>query len=665
MNINKYYRFILSALLMTAGVAFAQEYRLMWVSRFEWPNANQNTAKTNINRIMTKLDNYNFNGVVFQVRGQCDVHYPSPNEPWTNNYNWTNPGWDPLAYAITAAHSRGLEFHAYINTHTIAASLPPGLTSPQHIFNLHGDSATGENNWEIHDQNGNPVGKAEDNYVWMSPGHPEASLWTRQQIMYVVNNYNVDGVHFDRIRVPASIYSHDPVSEARFTGEGNPDGVGWADFMRRQFTDDLRRIYGQIAMVKPSVKVSAAPFGIMYVDSTTQYQGTGGQAYHNCYQDGFRWLSEGCLDFIVPQIYWPVGSSHPYEKILADWLSHTTGGRLVVGGSTTSGGNRTTDQMLAEIAETRSQGAGGWCVFSYSSMNNYWDTLVSQPFTSKAAVPAMPWKTSPTKGFITGYVTDADGNPLTDAKIVLANDTLKNAAGTAPYNHLTGADGFYAILNVTPGSSHQLTFSKSGKVPVTKKAVSVTAGSVTQVNCQFSSAIPDPDPPTEVIVEVRDASGNLTPRYTENKSSSGWGFANTTAKSTAPGLSGKGGRYIGTNGLGAQGIFTPNLTGACNYNVYVTLSYGTNNVSPGAGWKIVSNGTTLASGTVDLTYTNTNVVNKWYKLAGPLPLPQGLKTSVTFTNNNTASADTKGRFVMDAVKFEPTFPAKVQDWELY
>ncbi|MCX7624805.1 MAG: family 10 glycosylhydrolase, partial [Candidatus Sumerlaeaceae bacterium] len=121
----------LAALMLGMGFlasARSPEYRVMWVSRFEWPSANEATAKANIDNIMQNLAANGFNAVLFQVRGQCDVHYPSPYEPWASTYGWTDPGWDPLAYAIQAAHSRGLEFHAYINTHTLAQGTPPAYT---------------------------------------------------------------------------------------------------------------------------------------------------------------------------------------------------------------------------------------------------------------------------------------------------------------------------------------------------------------------------------------------------------------------------------------------------------------------------------------------------------------------------------------------------------
>jgi len=239
----------------------------MWVSRFEWPSTNLNTVKATIESIMTNLQTHRFNAVIFQVRGQCDTLYPSPYEPWSpilSSSGGTPSGWgtyDPMAHAIQAAHARGLEFHAYINTHVAwqGANTPPA----NHIWHQHlKASDPSKRDWLIHDSNGNPVQAASDNYVWIAPGVPAAQAYTRKQVMYVVQNYDVDGIHFDRIRMPSPDYSYDPISLARFAGEGNPHGLGFADWTRDQFTRFCCDMYAQIMEVKPHIKVSSAPLGL-------------------------------------------------------------------------------------------------------------------------------------------------------------------------------------------------------------------------------------------------------------------------------------------------------------------------------------------------------------------------------------------------------------------
>lgn len=466
----------LSLFATLAGAQVTSETRAMWVSRFEWPSSNRTTAQNNINNIMATAKANRFNTVLFQVRGQMDVHYPSPYEPWSNTYGWSNPGWDPLAYAIQKAHENGLEFHAYINTHTMAQPIPPAQTTPQHMYNLHGPNVPLAQSWLIRDSNGQTL--TSDNYHWVSPGIPEASWWTRRAILHVVQNYDVDGIHFDRIRTPGSQFSRDPISMARMAGDGNPDGLAFNDFMRSQITRDLRNIYGEVMLYKPHVKMSAAPFGIVFRDPTTHYQGSGTQSYHVWHQDSWTWMQSHVLDFMVPQIYWQVGSSHPFELLLKDWLERS-GDRLVVAGSTTNGGTKSVSALLAEHAETRSQGAAGHCIFSWSSLSNYLTSFRTQRYTSDVPVSPMPWKTAPTTGYIVGRVKDMQGNPVLDAKVNLAGDS---------YNYLSAYDGFFAILDVPPGTTHAISAIKPSAGRAQVANITVTPGGVTEVELIMSQS---------------------------------------------------------------------------------------------------------------------------------------------------------------------------------
>jgi uncharacterized lipoprotein YddW (UPF0748 family) len=99
----------------------APEVRALWATRFEWPDPDEATAKATIDAIMQDLADNNFNTVFFQVRGQADVLYPSPYEVWSPLIGGSDPGWDPLAYAIASAHARGIALHAYIDLGDFAA----------------------------------------------------------------------------------------------------------------------------------------------------------------------------------------------------------------------------------------------------------------------------------------------------------------------------------------------------------------------------------------------------------------------------------------------------------------------------------------------------------------------------------------------------------------
>ena len=474
------------ATFLAAATAYGQtpEFRAMWVSRFEWPNANPTTCQTTIDTIMQNVAAANFNAVVFQVRGQADVLYPSPYEVWSPLIGGTDPGWDPLAYAINAAHSRGLEFHAYMNTHTCwqsdpaaAHTLPANLN---HVFYAHCNVADAAHRDWLHFVNpNNPVQFSESDYVWFAPGVPAFQAYVRQQYVYVVQNYAVDGIHYDRIRTPWSVQpSYDPISLARWANpQSNPDGLTLDAWTTDQITRTVRDIYAAVMAVRPGVKVSAA----VYPDPTT--------APTNQHQDARTWAQTGGLDILVPMMYSAGGSGSTWDTRLQAWLAGS-GGRHVVAGHSTSQG---VTSLLEQIALTRLRGAQGNNVFSYNTFS-WWSDYLTNVYQVPVVVPAMSWKSSPATAIIYGYVTRPDTQAVVDAQIVRTGST---------YKALSTGDGFYSFLLVPPGT-YALSASHPGYGPATVSNVTVSAGNVRRQDIVLGAALPlvitevTPDPDAAV-----------------------------------------------------------------------------------------------------------------------------------------------------------------------
>jgi uncharacterized lipoprotein YddW (UPF0748 family) len=449
---------VLCVLAAAAVRAQGAEFRGMWVSRYDgWTSSDKTVVMQKIDEIMTRLGDNRFNAVMFQIRGQADTFYPSPYEPWSPRVGsgWTD--FDPTAYAITAAHAHGLEFHAYINTHVCwAGESPPGDQS--HLYYRHCDaSSPATSDWLIHDYNGNPAQLVE-NYVWIAPGVPAAQAYLRQQIMYIVNHYNVDGVHFDRIRTPGYSYSADPISMSRYQredhspGEGNPDDLPYYDWTTDQITRFIRDTYAQVTEAKPQVKVSASPFG---------------SGYLYVHQDPATWYSTGIVDSLSPMTY-----GYDFANDLPIWLGMTSGRHVYPGQSIDA---VSIGEVIYDIGLVRSLGGKGTTIFSYSGFNNgdYWDEISGPggPYASPATLPTMPWKTA--TGVIIGNIIGLDGQtPVVDAHIT------RNGSD---YTALSSGDGLFSFVNV-PSGSYTLTFSKTGCDTVPPIPCNVTAGQVTRLN---------------------------------------------------------------------------------------------------------------------------------------------------------------------------------------
>jgi uncharacterized lipoprotein YddW (UPF0748 family) len=450
----------------------------MWCSRFDWtdyPNTTQAGCKAVIDTLMQKLKDNNFNAVFFQVRGQCDTLYPSPYETWSPLVNETDPGWDPLAYAIDKAHANGVEFYAYINTHTCWQ--PPGTTSshtlpadPNHTFYAHCNAADpAHHDWLICNSSGTPVQWSENDYVWIAPGIPEFQAYWRRQVLYVIQNYNVDGVQFDRIRTPNSSYSYDPISQARrLNAQSNPAGLDFHHWTADQTTRMLCDLYAQVMAVKPQVKMTASPFPNPLTSPTNQHQ------------DSLAWLAAGAMDMVIPMMYSSGAAGTAWDTQLQTWLNNSAGRQIVAGQITSESGAPT--MLTDQIALTRIRGGAGNNVFSSGSFgSSYWSTYKANVYQDPTSTPTMSWKTNPTSGIIYGYVTASDtGGPVVDAQVVRAGSS---------YTALSSGDGIYSFLLVPPGT-YSVTASHPARGTATVSGIPVTAGAVIRRDITFGPVLP-------------------------------------------------------------------------------------------------------------------------------------------------------------------------------
>src|SRR4030042_748554 len=85
------------------------EFRAVWITH------NSLKSPEDITAIVKNLQDYNFNAMILQVRGNGDCFFESKVEPWAEELGGSHPGWDPLAIAVEEAHKAGIQIHAWIN----------------------------------------------------------------------------------------------------------------------------------------------------------------------------------------------------------------------------------------------------------------------------------------------------------------------------------------------------------------------------------------------------------------------------------------------------------------------------------------------------------------------------------------------------------------------
>ena len=176
----------------TAVARAAAPYRAVWVSYLEWEQVDFSSAEAFTQAIGTMLDNIQSIGatvVLAQVRPFGDALYPSDYFPFSHLCTGTqgqDPGFDPLALLLDAAHARGLQLEAWVNPYRIQAGQTPALcgASPAR---LHPD-------WVRYTDTG----------AYLDPANADVRQYIADGVGELCARYAVDGIHFDDYFYPTT-----------------------------------------------------------------------------------------------------------------------------------------------------------------------------------------------------------------------------------------------------------------------------------------------------------------------------------------------------------------------------------------------------------------------------------------------------------------------------
>lgn len=378
----------------------AREFRGVWVAtvdNIDWPSRpglSTSAAKRELITLFDRARASGLNAVVFQVRPAGDALYRSRLEPWSEYLTGRqgrapSPSWDPLAFAVTEAHKRGMELHAWFNPYRARHPSAKGNVASTHLARTRP-----------------ALVKTYGTHLWMDPGEPEVRAHTLRVITDVVRRYDIDGVHFDDYFYPYKerdrngvIDFPDARSYARYLESGGT--LGRDDWRRRNVDLLVEELNRAIHEVKPWVKFGVSPFGIWRPGFPVQVRGF--DAYAELYADARRWLQEGWVDYFAPQLYWPIAQeAQAYPVLLRWWTEQNVHGRNIWPGNYTSRvGDRSrtawrTSEITAQVAATRAAaGATGNIHFSAKVFLEDRDSLATRmgrlSYVEPAIVPSSPW----------------------------------------------------------------------------------------------------------------------------------------------------------------------------------------------------------------------------------------------------------------------------------
>ena len=342
------------------------EWRAVWVSYLDWAELDFSGAdpfRAGAAQLLDNCAGLGLNTVIAQVRPFGDALYRSSLYPWSHlctGKQGQDPGFDPLDIFLQEAHRRGISVEAWINPYRLRSSgaMPPNL-APENLVNTHPE-------WLC------TVGEG----TYLNPAEPAAADYVVQGVAELLQNYPVDGIHFDDYFYPSTDAALDA---AQFAASGASDLGSWR---RQKVTALVQAVYRTVKAADPTLRFGISPQGNPDNDINQQYS------------DVTAWLAAGgeqaVIDYLCPQVYWGYGftlssgsTRFAFENILPEWLSYPRaedvalyfglGAYRIGTGDGSSDGDSvrrwsTGSALAAQVEDLRSKGAQGWALYRYGSL---------------------------------------------------------------------------------------------------------------------------------------------------------------------------------------------------------------------------------------------------------------------------------------------------------
>ncbi len=334
-----------------------------WISYIEFQSVDFSTEESftaDIKEMFSNCKNIGLNTVIVHARSFGDAFYKSDIFPYSHiitGIQGKDPGYDPLEIMVKEAHDIGLRIEAWINPYRVKLYNHPKELSQD-----------------------NPARSIAlttilDSGIYYNPALPGVRDLVTDGVVEIVNNYDIDGIHFDDYFYPSTDENIDIAYYKMYSGN-----LSFADWRRENVNMLIRQVYKAIKEINPDITFGISP------------QGNDDNNYNMQYSDVALWLGEeGYCDYIMPQLYWGFdyrtksGSDrYAFKNLSYDWSRYKKHPdvKLYIGlgayrigegdGSYMDNGEWQRGDNLAKMLEVinANPDLDGWALYSYNSLFN-------------------------------------------------------------------------------------------------------------------------------------------------------------------------------------------------------------------------------------------------------------------------------------------------------
>ena len=234
-----------------------------------------NDYKEQLLSILSKAENYGLNAIFFQVRPSNDALYESEYNPWSQFFyqHGVNPGWDMLSWFDDECHARGIELHAWLNPYRVTASrvasFSDGEAKINEIkFNLRKQAQS------LYPEINNPLNIQDDEeflstvvlgaegQMVLNPAKQTTIDHVTNTIVELIENYDIDGVHFDDYFYPSGGIESKYDSEDYAAYKQNGGTLAVADWRRDNVDRMVKSVSDAVAAYNAKNPDQYTAFGI-------------------------------------------------------------------------------------------------------------------------------------------------------------------------------------------------------------------------------------------------------------------------------------------------------------------------------------------------------------------------------------------------------------------
>jgi uncharacterized lipoprotein YddW (UPF0748 family) len=191
-----------------------------------------------------------------------------------------------------------------------------------------------------------------------------------------------------------------------------PDDASWqkylagggkmtrGDWRRENVNTFVARTYRTIKTLKPWVKFGVSPFGIWQPGNPPSIKG--GNMYEEISCDSLKWWTNGWVDYLAPQLYWPIKPpDQSFSTLMKWWSDANTKKRNLWPGINTlkvTATNWGTDEIVNQIKIARgtpnSQGHIHWSMEAITDNKGGIADALKPLYETPALIPDYPWLSS-------------------------------------------------------------------------------------------------------------------------------------------------------------------------------------------------------------------------------------------------------------------------------